>query len=226
MLAIKCVLASNTIRHKTEEHAANSRGQERQRPQRSSNSFAHRQIAHEQGQHQRIEHGVKGVERPAHGGGQQRSALAGSGLPDQFEWADGHAQRNGNLADCSRVRKRARQAATLELRSTGQPWRLPLRGTDPVISCLSLCSKDENIVWPSSHPCAICSRSASTEGNLISSRNRSRKQISTSVSGVSSMGWKFSRWVSMANNSAPNVGRFPTLVTESKRSVATRVHVM
>jgi hypothetical protein len=35
---------------------------------------------------------------------------------------------------------------------------------------------------------AICSRRASTEGNLISSRRRSRKQISTSVSGVSSRG--------------------------------------
>ena len=30
---------------------------------------------------------------------------------------------------------------------------------------------------------AICSLKASTEGNLISSRSRSRKQISTSVSG-------------------------------------------
>jgi len=49
------------------------------------------------GEHQRVQHRVKGVEHPAERGRQQRAALLGRRLSQELDWADGHAG-----SDCSR----------------------------------------------------------------------------------------------------------------------------
>jgi hypothetical protein len=49
------------------------------------------------GQHERVQHGVEGVEHPAHSRRQQRAALLGGGLSQELDEADWHGGR-----DCSR----------------------------------------------------------------------------------------------------------------------------
>ena len=57
----------------------------------------HAQIAHDVGQHQRVEHRVERVEHPAQSSRQQGAALLGRCLSQELNWADGHAG-----SDCSR----------------------------------------------------------------------------------------------------------------------------
>lgn len=75
---------------KAKQYAANPRSQQSQRSQRSRDGLAHAQIAHQQGQHQRVKHRIEGVQRPSHGRRQQRAPLPGRRLPDQLYGTDDH----------------------------------------------------------------------------------------------------------------------------------------
>ena len=71
----------------------------------------------------------------------------------------------------------------------------------------------------------ICAFNASGEGHRRSSRNRRKNNNRSGVSASNVIGRKSSRYDSTANESSPNVGRFPTFVTESNHSPPTRIRV-
>src|SRR5208337_3780412 len=117
--------------------------------------------AHHVDQDQRVEHGIEGVEHPAESGGEQGAALLGSCLLQELDGADRHAG-----SDCI---------------SGAVCLMPPMRGGASYPS-----RRRYFCAFRTSRP--ICSFSASTDGNLISSRRRSRKCSSTSVSAESSIG--------------------------------------
>ena len=85
-------LASDAVGKKAEEHTADARGQQSESVEKAGRPLRHAEIAHDVGQHQRVKHGVEGVEHPAESGGQQGAALGGSGLLQELHGAGGHAE--------------------------------------------------------------------------------------------------------------------------------------
>jgi hypothetical protein len=68
-----------------------------QRVERPRSRLRHAQIAHDVGQHERVQHGVERAEHSAQNSRQQRAALLGGPLLQELNRADGHAGK-----DCSR----------------------------------------------------------------------------------------------------------------------------
>ncbi len=99
------MLAPDAIRQKSKEHTADPRCQQGERPERSRDGLAHPQIAHQHRQHERVQHRVEGIERPAHRRGEQRPPLRRGRLTNQLDGANRHRVRSrgdctGIIVDC------------------------------------------------------------------------------------------------------------------------------
>ena len=88
----QCALASRTVGNESECHASDPRGQQGQAVEQTSYAFAHAQVAHDVGQHERVEHGVKGIEHPAQSGSNQSASLRRSNLGKCRRDARSHSQ--------------------------------------------------------------------------------------------------------------------------------------
>ncbi len=88
----QCALASCTVGNESECHAADPGGQQREAVEQTSRALAHTQVAHDVRQHERVEHGVKGIEHPAQSGSNQSASLRRSTLGECGGDARSHSQ--------------------------------------------------------------------------------------------------------------------------------------
>ena len=96
MLSVSARLRPMRSARNPKHDAADPRGQQHQGREQAGRGLGHSKIAHDVSQHERVKHGVERVKHPSERSRQQRAALAGCGLLQKLDWADGHEGKDCN----------------------------------------------------------------------------------------------------------------------------------
>ena len=91
MLSINAPLTPDTVRQEAKCHSADAGSQQGESAEQARSGLAHAEVAHQLCEHEGIEHGVEGVERPTHRRCQQCAALPRRSLADELNGSDRHA---------------------------------------------------------------------------------------------------------------------------------------